>query len=153
MNKTDILKLREETGAGVMSAKKALDEFKGDYQKAKQYLVEKGLKKAEEKTDREIKAGLVWSYVHGGDTIEGGRIGVLVKVGCETDFVAKTGDFKTLCKELALQISAMNPKDVEELLQQEHIRDSSKKVEQLIKETIAKVGENIQIVEFRRISL
>ncbi len=146
-----ILKLKNQTGAGVMDAKQALDKFKGDYEKAKEYLLKKGLAKAEKKSEREIKAGLVWSYVHGGDT--GGRVGVLVKVGCETDFVAKTEDFKNLCKELALQISAMNPKDVDELLNQDYIRDSSKKVEQLIKEVIAKTGENIQVSDFCRLEI
>lgn len=151
MDKKLILKLREETGAGVMAAKNALDEYKGDYKKAKEFLVKKGMEKADKKQDREINAGLVWSYVHGGEM--GGRIGVIVKVGCETDFVAKTEDFKTLCKEVSMQISAMNPKDVIELLSQDYIRDGSKTIEGLVKETIAKLGENIQIAEFARFEI
>lgn len=151
MQKELILKLREETGAGIMKANQALEEFKGDYEKAKAKLIKDGVAKAETKKDREIKAGLVWSYMHGGESEQSGKIGVLVKVGCETDFVAKTKDFQLLCKEVALQISAMDPKNVNELLKQDYIRDSSKKVDQLVKETIAKVGENIVIAEFSRI--
>ncbi len=152
MDKDKILKLREETGAGVMNAKAALDEFKGDYEKAKEKLLKLGIEKAAKKQDREIKAGLVYSYIHGGDGISG-RVGVLVKVGCETDFVAKTEDFKTLCKEIAMQISAMNPKDVEELLAMDYIRDGSKKVEDLVKGLIAKVGENVVVAEFSRLEI
>jgi elongation factor Ts len=150
MDKKAILKLREETGAGVMKAKQALEEFKGDYEKAKEKLMKEGVAKAAKKGDREIKAGLVWAYTHGGETADSGRIGVLVKVGCETDFVAKTEDFQKLCKEVAMQISAMDPKDVKDLLNQDYIRDPSKNIETLVKETIAKVGENIQIAEFSR---
>lgn len=151
MDKKLILKLKEETGAGVMHAKNALEEAKGDYEKAKKVLLKKGLEKAEKKSDREIKAGLVWSYVHGGE--QGGRIGVIVKVGCETDFVAKTEDFQTLCKELAMQISAMDPKDVKDLLKQDYIRDNSKDIEQLVKELIAKVGENVVVDSFSRLEI
>lgn len=151
MDKKLILQLKEETGAGVMDAKRVLDETKGDFEAAKKILLKKGLEKAAKKSDREIKEGLVWSYIHGGE--QGGRIGVIVKVGCETDFVAKTEDFKTLCKELAMQISAMAPKDVKELLKQDYIRDGSKNIDQLIKETIAKVGENIQIADFARLEI
>lgn len=153
MDKKLILKLREETGAGVMKAKQALDEAKGDFEKAKKALMKQGLEKAESKSDREIKAGLVYAYVHGGEDSMAGKIGVLVKVGCETDFVAKTEDFKTLCKELAMQISAMNPKDVKDLLKQDYIRDGSKKVDTVVKETIAKLGENIVVAEFSRVAL
>lgn len=153
MDKKLILKLREETGAGVMKAKEALDEFKGDFDKAKAKLMKDGLKKAETKGDREIKAGLIYSYMHAGDNSQSGKIGVLVKVGCETDFVAKTKDFQNLCKEVSMQISAMDPKNVKELLKQDYIRDNSKTIEQLVKETIAKIGENVEIVEFSRLSI
>ncbi|NCT55331.1 elongation factor Ts [bacterium] len=151
MDKKLILQLKEETGAGIMDAKRVLDETKGDYEAAKKVLLKKGLEKAGKKSDREIKAGLVWSYIHGGE--QGGRIGVIVKVGCETDFVAKTADFTTLCKEVAMQVSAMDPKDVKALLKQEYIRDTSKNIEQLIKETIAKVGENIVVADFSRLEI
>lgn len=153
MDKKLILKLREETGAGVMKAKQALDKAKGDFEIAKKALIKQGIKKAESKSDREIKAGLVYAYIHGGDSSTGGKIGVLVKVGCETDFVAKTEDFKNLCKELAMQISAMNPKDVKDLLKQDYIRDGSKNIDTVIKEAIAKLGENIVVVKFSRLAI
>lgn len=143
-NKESILKLRNETGAGVMDAKNALEEFLGDYTKAKEKLLKLGLAKAAKKADREVKAGLVESYIHTG------RVGALVKVSCETDFVAKTDEFKMLAKEVAMQVSAMDPENVEELLKSAYIRDSKKSIEDLVKETIAKVGENIQVTEFAR---
>jgi len=143
-NKESILKLRNETGAGVMDAKNALEEFLGDYTKAKEKLLKLGLAKAAKKADREVKAGLVESYIHTG------RVGALVKVSCETDFVAKTDEFKMLAKEVAMQVSAMDPENIEELLKSAYIRDSKKSIEDLVKETIAKVGENIQVTEFAR---
>ena len=91
---------------------------------------------------------MVESYVH-----SNGKIGVIVTLLCETDFVARTSDFKKLAHELAMQISAMNPKDVKALLAQEYIRDSSLKIEDLIKQTIGKLGENIQVREFCRLEL
>lgn len=152
MNTKDLLKLRDETGAGIMSVKKALEEAKGDIAKAKKILLAMGVEKAAKKQDREIKSGLVYSYTHGGD-VNYGKIGVIVKVGCETDFVAKTQDFKDLCKEIAMQISAMDPKNVEELLDMDYIRDNSKKVKDLVTALVAKVGENIVIDSFSRLSL
>lgn len=139
-----IKKLRELTQAGFADCKNALEEAGGDMKKAEEILRKKGFEKAAKKSDRETKSGLVESYVHGG------RIGVLVSLLCETDFVARTDEFKTLAHEIALQVSSMNPKDVSVLLKQEYIRDSSKTIEELIKETIAKLGENIQIGEFKR---
>lgn len=140
----DIKTLREKTQAGFSDCKMALEEAGGDMKKAEEILKKKGFEKAAKKSDRETKAGLVEAYVHGG------RIGVLVSLLCETDFVARTDEFKHLAHEIALQVSSMNPKDVSALLKQEYIRDSSKTIEDLIKETIAKVGENIQIGEFKR---
>lgn len=139
--------LREKTQAGFSDVKMALEESNGDMTKAEQILKKKGFEKAAKKSDRETKAGLVESYVHGG------RIGVLVSLLCETDFVARTDEFKHLAHEIALQVSSMNPKDVKSLLSQEYIRDGSKTIEGLIKETIAKVGENIRIGEYSRIEL
>lgn len=136
--------LREKTQAGFADCKMALEESNGDMKKAEEILRKKGFEKADKKADRETKAGLVESYVHGG------RIGVLVSLLCETDFVARTDEFKNLAHEIALQVSSMDPKNVESLLKQEYIRDSSKTIEDLIKETIAKVGENIQIGDFKR---
>jgi len=146
-NKELILKLRKETGAGVMDAKNTLQQLGGDYEKAKAELMKLGLAKATKKADREVKAGLVESYIHTG------RVGSLVKVSCETDFVAKTDEFKKLAKELAMQVSAMDPENIEELLKSAYIRDSKKSIEDLVKETIAKVGENIQIAEFSRFEI
>ena len=142
-----IKKLREETGAGIAGCREALKESDGDLAKAKQWLKKKGLDKASSKAEREVKAGMVEVYSHGG------RVGVLVEVLCETDFVARPEDFKNLAHELALQIASMNPSSVEELLSQEYIRDNSLTVEELIKTVIGKVGENIQVGRFERIAL
>lgn len=139
-----IKELREKTQAGFSDCKMALEEAGGDMKVAEEILRKKGFEKAAKKSDRETKSGLVESYVHGG------RIGVLVSLLCETDFVARTDEFKALAHEIALQVSSMDPKDVTALLKQEYIRDSSKTIEDLVKETIAKVGENIQIGEFKR---
>ena len=143
----DIRKLRELTSAGFADCKSALEEAKGDLKKAEEILKEKGIAKAAKKGDRETGSGLVESYVHGG------RIGVLVELLCETDFVARTDEFKTLAHEVAMQIAAMNPENTEELLKQEYIRDGSKTIEDLVKENIAKLGENIQIGKFSRLEI
>lgn len=143
----DVKKLREDTGAGIADCRNALEETSGDLEKAKEILHKKGLDKAGEKSDRETGAGVVETYSHGG------RVGVLVEVLCETDFVAKTEDFKTLAHEIALQIASMNPENVEDLVEQDYIRDPGQKVGDLIKATIAKVGENIKVGRFARISL
>lgn len=142
-----IKELREQTGAGIADCREALEEANSDMAKAKEILKKKGLDKAGSKSDREVKAGVVETYSHGG------RVGVLVEVLCETDFVAKTDDFKNLVHELALQIASMKPESVGELLEQDYIREPGKTVETLIKEVIAKLGENIQIGRFERIGL
>lgn len=137
-----IKQLREETGAGIADCREALDETKGDMAKAKEVLKKKGLDKAGAKSDREVSAGLVETYSHGG------KLGVLVTVLCETDFVAKTEDFKYLAHELALHIAAMRPNDGSELMKQEYVRDSSMTIEDLVKSYIAKLGENIIVSSF-----
>ncbi len=142
-----IKKLRSETGAGIADCRQALSESDGDMEKAKDWLKQKGLDKAASKGEREVKAGIVEVYSHSG------RVGVLVELLCETDFVARTDDFKSLAHELALQIASMNPSSLEDLLSQEYIRDNSLTVEQLVKTTIGKLGENIQIGRFERIAL
>lgn len=142
-----IKQLREETGAGIADCREALEASDNDMKKAAEYLQQKGLDKAGSKSDREVKSGLVEVYSHGG------RIGVLVEILCETDFVAKTDDFKELAKEIAMQVASMNPESVADLLAQEYIRDNSQTVEQLIKSKIAKLGENIQVGRFERIAL
>ena len=137
-------KLREETGAGVMDCQRALDEFSGDIEKAKEKLARLGMEKAAKKADREIKAGLVDAYLH-----TTGRVGAIVALGCETDFVARTEDFKKLAREVAMQAAAMKPKDTEDLLSQAYIRDASKTIKDLIIALTAKVGENIVVKEFK----
>lgn len=102
-----IKKLRDLTGAGVLDAKRTLEEHNGDFDKALAILKEKGLKAAAKKTERVAKQGLIETYVHGG-----GKIGVMVEVNCETDFVAATKEFQTLAHDLALQVAASNPKYV-----------------------------------------
>lgn len=143
-----IKKLREETSVSVADCKKALEESAGDYKKALEWLKKRGAEVAEKKAERETMQGIVEAYVHGG-----GRVGVLVTLLCETDFVARTDEFKALAHEIALQISAMEPKDVPTLLKQEYIRDPKVTIGDLIKQTIGKIGENIQIREFSRLEI
>lgn len=144
----EIKKLREKTGAGVMDAKKALEESNGDFKKAEEIIRQKGLAKAEKKAERVVGAGRIYSYIH-----TTGKVGAMVEIACETDFVANTEDFITLCKEVAMQVASMDPKDVAELSEQAYIRDGSKKVDDLVKELIGKIGENMKIVRFVRYSL
>ncbi len=104
---SQVKELREKTGAGIMDCKKALSESKGDMEAAIKYLREKGLAAAQKKAGRTTAEGIVYSYIHGG-----GRIGVLLELNCETDFVARTEDFQQLAKDLAMHIAAMNPRYV-----------------------------------------
>ncbi len=144
----DLKKLREETSAGVADCRQALEDAEGNYEKAKKLLTERGLEKAAKKEGKETSQGIVASYVHAT-----GKVGVLVELRCETDFVARTDEFKNLAHELTLQIAAMNPKDVKELLASPYIRDAGQTMEQLVKITIAKVGENITVARFTRMQL
>lgn len=141
-------KLREETGTGIADCRKALEESGNDYKKALLWIKKHGIEKAAKKSDRETSQGLVEAYIH-----QGGRVGAMIEITCETDFVARTDDFKNLAHELAMQIAAMNPKDVSSLLKQEYIRDGSIKIEDLVKQAIAKLGENIVVKKISRISL
>jgi len=141
-------KLREETGISISECRQALEEAQGDYKKALALLKEKAEKTAAKKADRETGQGIVETYVHGG-----GKIGVMVMLLCETDFVAKTDEFKHLGHEIAMQIAAMDPKDVEELLKQEYIKDPSVTIEKMVKETIQKTGENIVVKKFDRFEI
>ena len=143
-----IKKLRTKTGAGIADCRKALEEAAGDFVKAQELLKSWGIDKATQKAGRAVGAGLVETYIHAD-----GRIGAMVEVNCETDFVARTDEFKNLAHELAMQVAAMNPATVEELLKQEYIRDSAKTVDELVRETIAKVGENIVVKRFMRFEL
>ena len=144
----DIKELRQATGGGVMEVKKALLTAKGDMGKAKQVLKKQGLTKIAKRADKKTPEGQVLAYVH-----QGGQLGAMIKIGCETDFVAKGDDFQKLTKELAMQVASMNPKNVKELLGQEYIRDHSKKIEDLIKETSIKVKEKIEVKEIVRLEI
>lgn len=143
-----IKKLREETGAGVMDAKNTLEKYNGDYEQAKAELAAKGLAKADTKADRVTKDGLVYAYMHAT-----GKVGSLVSIACETDFVAKTEEFKKLCHEVALQVCTETYADVTALLDAEYIKDDSKKISDLVRETVAKVGEKIEIRGFCRLDI
>lgn len=144
----DVKKLRDETGISVMEVRSALEDANGDYKKALALLKEKAEKIAAKKADRETGQGIIETYVHGN-----GKIGVMVMLLCETDFVAKTDEFKHLGHEVAMQIAAMDPKDVEELLKQEYIKDPSVTIEKMVKETIQKTGENIVVKKFDRFAI
>jgi elongation factor Ts len=191
-----VKQLREMTGAGMMDCKRALNETGGDLEKAKDWLREKGMSRAAGKAGRSTKEGVVEAYVHAGGGVA--KLGVLVEVDCESDFVAKTDDFKTLARELALQVAGANPQYVSReqipaeilereksvyrgqvadkpaniqdkiiegkleafyaevcLLDQPWIRDEKrkKKVGDLVKETIAKLGENITVPRFARFAV
>jgi len=144
----DLKSIREATGAGVSEIRQALIDAGGDVKKAKEILKVKGISKADKKSDRSTKEGVVETYKH-----LDGKVSVIVEVLCETDFVARTEDFQELTKEIAMQVAAMNPKDKKELMSQVYIRDASMTIEQLVKGKIAKLGENIQIGKFARIAL
>jgi len=157
-----IKQLREETGAPVMDCKRALEESSGSMDSARQWLRERGAAVAEKKAGRVASQGLVDSYIHGG-----GRIGVIVEVNCETDFVARSDDFKRLVHDIAMQIAATDPKSIgnEEnapaeypadeipLLKQPFIRDEKRTIQQLVHEAIGKLNENIVVRRFSRFEL
>ena len=144
--------LRQATGAGVMDAKRALDDANGDIEKATLLLREQGLAAAEKRADRETSQGVIESYIHGG-----GRIGTLIELSCETDFVANTDEFRSLARDIAMQVAAMNPRVITKderinkpeiegadeeivLLEQPFIKDASLKIDDLVKEAILKLG-------------
>lgn len=141
-------KLREETKAGVSDCRQALEDAAGNYEKAKTLVTERGIEKAQKKASREAGDGVIESYIHAN-----GKIGVLVELRCETDFVARTDDFKHLAHEIALQVAALNPQDTEELLESAYIRDAKMSIRNLVKNGIAKLGENIQLTRFVRMEL
>lgn len=147
MDAKTVAELRAQTGAGVMDCKKALEESKGDFEKAKKILSSNAASIAQKKAQRATKHGLIESYVHGG------RIGVLLEIASESDFVAKNAEFKELAHQICLQIASMSPKSVDELLEQEFIMDSSQTVKDLIESKIAKIRENIKINRFIRFEL
>jgi len=139
-----VQKIREITNAGVMECKKALEDTGGDFDKAVVLIHERGLTRAEKKGERTTGAGLLHSYIHNE------RVGVLLELRCETDFVARNPMFKELAHDLAMHIAAMNPTDVSDLIKQNYVKDDSVVIENLVKGVIAKLGENIRVEHFCR---
>ena len=159
----EIKELRELTGAGIMDCKRALEAADGDMTAAADALMEAGLAGAAKKAGRAVLEGVVEAYIH-----TGSRVGSLVELNCETDFVARTEDFRQLARNLAMQVAAMNPKYVDRgsigedagevgeedvLMEQIYIRDNSIKIEDLVKAMTAKVGENVKIGRVQRFAL
>ena len=140
-----VKELREKTGAGMMDCKKVLTETDGDIEKAIELLRERGIAKAAKKSDRIAAEGIVEAYVS-----EDGKVGAVVEVNSETDFVAKNDDFKQFVLDIAEQIVKENPADVEALLAQKSIKDSAKTVQEVLTEKIATIGENMSIRRFAR---
>ena len=159
----EIKRLREETGAGIMDSKRALEESEGDFDTAKKIIREQGIASAAKRSDRETGQGLVQSYIHGN-----GKIGALIELQCETDFVARTDTFQSLAHDLAMQVAAMNPlaltvedvpddfsgtKESNALLTQTFIKDNSQNIDDLIQSAIGQTGENIKVARFIRFEL
>ncbi len=143
---TDVEKvkhLRESTGLSLNEIKKALDEAEGDETKAMEILKIQGVKMAEKKASREVKEGIVASYIHATR-----KLGSMVEVFCETDFVARNADFQELAREIVMHIAAMKPVDVSELLEQPYVKDQDITIKDFINRYIAKLGENIQVGRF-----
>lgn len=143
----DVQKLRDITGAGVMECKRALIDSKGDFDAALALIKERGFLKVEKRAGKETGAGLVHSYVHNE------RIGVLVDVRAETDFVVRSEPFKKLAHDLAMHIAAAAPADVDALLGQPYVKDESKTVADVVNDVISRVGENISIRAFYRLEV
>jgi elongation factor Ts len=160
-----IKELREKSGAGIMDCRGALMSCNGDIDKALEQLREKGFIKAQKKAERTTGQGLVEAYIH-----TAGRIGAIIEVNCETDFVARTDEFKDLAHCLAMQVAAMNPQYISEkdipktkikkvianevcLMLQPYIKDPTKTINDVVTETIAKTGENIKVSRFIRYEL
>ena len=160
----DVKRLRDETGAGVMDAKRALDEAAGSFDKAREILREKGIAQAAKRADRTTGQGMVEAYIH-----NQGRIGAMVELQCETDFVAGTDGFRQLARDIAMQVAAMSPVALtpeevpadaaggtpEELalLTQAFIKDAGQTIGSLIQDQIAQTGENIRVARFSRFEL
>ncbi len=140
--------LREETGISFSLCKKALEESKNNSENAKKLLNKWGIAKAKDKSDRTTAAGAIFSYVH-----HNKKVASLVELACETDFVSGNKEFQSLGQELAMQVASVRTGTNEEFLNQEYIRDPSKKINDLIKEAVLKFGENIKIIKFIRWSI
>ncbi|MFA7248519.1 MAG: elongation factor Ts [Dehalococcoidia bacterium] len=159
----DVKRLRDETNAGVMDAKRALEEANGNFEQAKALLRERGVAAAAKRAERATGQGVVEAYIHGQ-----GRIGVIVEVQCETDFVARTDAFRQLARDVAMQVAAMNPlaltpdevpaehsgtAEENALLTQAFIKDGSRSIQQLVQDVVATTGENVRIARFARFEL
>lgn len=143
-----IKQLRDKTGVSVMACKTALEEAGGDIEKALNLLAERGLKIAEEKSERATKAGIIESYVHSSR-----QIGVLLELRSETDFVARNQEFQTLAHDISMHIAASYPTDIAELLSQPYVKNPDITVNDYVKEAIQKFGENIEIARFARFNI
>ena len=158
----DIKKLREETQAGIMDCKRALEQAEGDFQKAKKILYDQGVMKMEKRVDRESSQGVIESYIHQG------RIGALVEVNTETDFVARNDAFRDLARNVAMQVASMNPKYLSKdeipadevappedvaLLEMAFVREPSKSIQDLVNDVRVTTGENVRIRRFARFEL
>jgi len=141
----DIKKLREETGAGMMDCKNALEESAGDFTAALEWVRQKGLARADKKADRETNEGYISSYVHNNS-----KTAAMVEVLCETDFVARNGEFQTMARDLALQVVSMSPENVTELLSQDFIKNPSITIEEYVKSISGKIGEKFVVNRFVR---
>lgn len=144
----DIKTLREQTGAGMLDCKKALEEADGDFARAAELVAERGLAKAEKKSDRATAEGYVASYVHAT-----GKVATLVELKCETDFVARNDEFRALARDLAMQVAAMQPESTEALLEQEFIKDPATTIAKRIKLASGTLGENITLGRFTRLEV
>ncbi len=144
-NLDNLKKLREETGISIALCKKALDQSKGDIDEAKKLLSSWGEDLAGKKAGRATNEGAIFSYIH-----HNLKVGVLLELLCETDFVAKNDSFQSLGRDIALQIASTDPENAADLLKQEFIKDTSKTIEQLLKDSILKIGENITLGRFIR---
>jgi len=155
-----VKELRGQCGAGIMECRNALLQAEGDMEKALQIIKQQNLFKVEKKRDRLTSQGLIETYIH-----TGGRIGAMIEINCETDFVARTDEFKELAHHLAMQVAAMSPRfvsreDVKEgtdveaekdcLLLQSDIKEPTMTIQEVIDQTIARVGENIKVSRFTR---
>jgi elongation factor Ts len=148
IKKDDLIKLRQETGVGVMDCKRALEDAKGDFEKALRLLRQSGAVLAQQKSERLTSQGVIETYIH-----LNRRVGVMVELVTETDFVARNSEFINLAHEICLQIASMNPPNSRELLKMAYIRDESITIKDLINQHIGKFKENIQLRRFVRYEL
>jgi len=143
-----IKELRERTNVSIAICKKALEEADGNMEEAIKVLKVEGAKIADKKSDRELKAGMISSYIHATK-----QVGVLLEVRTETDFVAKNEDFQKIVYDIAMHIAASNPTNIDDLFQQQYIKNPELTVGELIKQSIQKFGENMEISNFTRYSI